>query len=216
MREEHGLGPSFYESAGQGSDDRVFGHSAKASKDGTRVYVSYWDAGVVMLDINDPTHPRFLGRTSFAPSDEGNAHSVSEARGGNIMIQADEDLSPFGPEGFNGWGFLRIYDITDPAHPVQLSTFATENTNNEEVALDGNWTVHNPEVRGSTVYTSWYNDSVRVIDISTPSAPREIASWTGAGTPAGAPAVNIWSVIPHQNLFLVSDRNYGLYILRMP
>lgn len=214
--DQPGLGPSFYESARQGSDNRVFGHSAKAGKDGTRVYVSYWDAGVVMLDINDPAHPVFLGRTSFASSDEGNAHSVAEARGGNVLIQADEDLSPFGQEGFNGWGYLRIFDISDPAHPVQLSTFATENTNNEEVATDGNWTVHNPVVRGSTVYTSWYNDGVRVIDISTLSAPHEIAFWTGAGAPASASAVNIWSVVPHQNLLLASDRNYGLYVLRMP
>ena len=216
VRDEPRLGPSFYESARQGIDNRVFGHSAKAGKDGTRVYVSYWDAGVVILDINDPADPVFLGRTSFATSDEGNAHSVAEARGGNVLIQADEDLSPFGPEGFNGWGYLRIFDVSDPAHPVQLSTFATEDANNEEIALDGNWTVHNPEVRGSTVYTSWYNDGIRVIDISTLSAPREIASWTGAGAPAGAPAVNIWSVVPHQNLLLASDRNYGLYVLRKP
>jgi hypothetical protein len=167
-----------------------------------------------VLDINDPAHPVYLGRTSFASGDEGNAHSVAEARGGNILIQADEDLEPFGPGGFNGWGYLRIFNIGDLS-PEQLSTFATENTNNEAVAMDGNWTVHNPEVRGNTVYTSWYNDGVRVIDISTPSVPHEIAFWTGAGTPAGAPTVNIWSVVPHQNLLLVSDRNYGLYLLRL-
>ena len=66
------------------------------------------------------------------------------------------------------------------------------------------------------MYTAWYNDGIRVIDISTLSAPPEIASWTGAGAPAGAPAGNIWSVVPHQNLLLASDRNYGLYILRKP
>ena len=87
-------------------------------------------------------------------------------------------------------------------------------TNNAAVATLGTWSVHNPEVRGNTVYASWYSDGVRVIDISQPSSPREIGFWTGLGAPGGAPAVNIWSVVPHGNLLLVSDRNFGLYILK--
>ena len=122
---------------------------------------------------------------------------------------------------FNGWGYLRFFDISDPANPVQLSTFATPNTNNEAVALDGTWSVHNPEVlrddegnETNTLYASWYSDGVRVIDIATPSSPREIASWTGQGAPAGAPPVNIWSVVPHRGLLFASDRNFGLYVLK--
>ncbi|HEX6623883.1 MAG TPA: hypothetical protein VF064_09230 [Pyrinomonadaceae bacterium] len=215
--DEPGLGLAFYESVRQGSSDRTFLHSARAGKDGTRAYLSYWDAGVIVLDITDPARPAYLGRTSFAPADEGNAHSVAEARGGNVLVQADEDTDPFAGDGeFNGWGYLRFFDISDPSNPVLLGTFATANANDEAVAAEGNWSAHNPEVRGNTVYASWYNDGVRVIDISATSAPREVASWTGAGTPAGAPAVNIWGVAPHQNLLLASDRNYGLYILRVP
>ena len=97
-----------------------------------------------------------------------------------------------------------------------MSTFATANTNNEAVVFEGTWSVHNPEVVGNTVYASWYSDGVRVLDISKPSAPREIGFWTGAGAPAGAPPVNIWSVVPHGDLLLVSDRNFGLYILKKP
>lgn len=215
VMDEPALGPSFYANVRQGSFAATFGHSAKANKEGTWAYVSYWDAGVMMLDISNPASPLLLGYTSFSPGEEGNAHSVAEARGGNILIQADEDLDPFGSGAFDGWGYLRFFDISDPASPQLLSTFATPNVNNETAATEGNWTTHNPEVRGNTVYTSWYNDGVRVIDISTLSAPREIAVWIGADAPTGAPDVNIWSVVPHENLLLVSDRNYGLYILRM-
>ena len=31
-------------------------------------------------------------------------------------------------------------------------------------------------------------------------------AWAGAGAPADAPAVNIWSIVPHGDLLLVSDR----------
>jgi LVIVD repeat len=112
-------------------------------------------------------------------------------------------------------GFLRFYNICDPANPVEVSTYATPNTNNEDVALEGTWSVHNPEVEGNTVFASWYSDGLRVLDISKPSAPREIASWTGAAAPADAPPVNLWGVVVHRGLILVSDRNYGLYILEL-
>jgi hypothetical protein len=116
--------------------------------------------------------------------------------------------------GFNGWGFMRVLDLKNPANPTQIATFATPNTTNEAMALDGTCSVHNPEVRGSTVYASWYSDGVRVVDISNPCTPREIGFWRGAGAPADAPAVNIWSVVPHGDLLVASDRNFGLYILR--
>ena len=122
---------------------------------------------------------------------------------------------------FNGCGYLRFFDITDPANPKQLSTFATENTNNEALASEtlaaqGKewWSVHNPEVRGNIVYASWFSDGVRVIDISELFSPREIGSWTGEDAPEDAPAVDIWSVVPHGDLLLASDRNYGLYVLK--
>ena len=75
--------------------------------------------------------------------------------------------------------------------------------------------MHNPEVRGSTLVASWYSDGVRVVDISRPSQPREIAAWTGAGAPADAPPVSIWGVSIRGNVVLASDRNFGLYVLQL-
>jgi hypothetical protein len=115
---------------------------------------------------------------------------------------------------FDGWGFLRFFDISNPANPVQIGTFATVNTNNEAVATTGTFSVHNPEVHGNKVYASWYNDGVRIIDMSKPSAPTEIGSWTGEGLPADWPKVDIWSVVPHRGLLFASDRNGGLVILK--
>jgi hypothetical protein len=367
------FGVPFYLGVRQGGDARTLDHSARFNSKGTRIYLSYWDAGVIMLDISDPAQPRAIGRTAYALGEEGNAHSIDTARDERILIQADEDFSPFelqftsnafagqrlaveaqntppivelpgramsgevvhvgrgcpadprpvppgtglavadpyladpagkialverglcrfdnkvaraqqagatgvivynnaaggeglvlmgiespvpdGPPGiagteittpavfvqrstgltlrdaaapvtaraaavFNGWGYLRFFDISNPANPVQLSTFATPNTNNEDVALDGIWSVHNPELlrededESNLLYASWYSDGVRVLNVRNPSMPREIASWTGEGAPPGAPPVNIWSVVPHRGLLLASDRDFGLYILK--
>jgi hypothetical protein len=371
------FGVDFYLSVLQGGDARTLDHSARFNDRGTRLYLSYWDAGVIILDVRNPANPFVIGRTSYQQGEEGNAHSIDTADDEEILIQADEDFSPFefqftsnafagerlaveaqgtppivalpgramagdvvhvgrgcpadprpvppgtglavadpyladpagkialierglcrfdnkvaraqqagavgvivynnaaggealvlmgidspvidGPPGiagtpintpavfvqrstglllrdgaqpvtaraaavFNGWGYLRFFDISDPANPVQLSTFATPNTNNEAVALAGIWSVHNPEMlrpgddddddESNILYASWYADGIRVLDIRRPSSPREIASWTGQGAPAGAPPVNIWSVVPHRGLLLASDRDFGLYVLR--
>jgi hypothetical protein len=61
------LGPFF----GQGSLGATFGHSARASPDGKKAYVSYWDLGVLTFDISDVTNPVLLSRTRFKPTQTG-------------------------------------------------------------------------------------------------------------------------------------------------
>jgi LVIVD repeat len=89
------FGVPFYVSVLQGGDARTLLHSPRFNKDGTRVYLSYWDAGVIILDISDPESPTVLGRTSYAMGEEGNAHSTDTANREKLLIQADEDFSPF-------------------------------------------------------------------------------------------------------------------------
>ncbi len=87
LNRQLGIGPR----SGLGRDSQNYAHSVRPSADGRLAYVSYWDAGVVILDISDPVAPRALGRTSFEAGDEGNAHSTALAGGGRVLVQADED-----------------------------------------------------------------------------------------------------------------------------
>jgi hypothetical protein len=93
----HGLAPGPF--SGQGSFGAAFDHSARVSADGARAYVSYWDLGVLTLDITDVTNPRLVSRTRYAPDADGDAHSVAEYRGkrGNFLLQNDEDFDPRSP-----------------------------------------------------------------------------------------------------------------------
>ena len=50
------FGVPFYVSV-LGGDARTLDHSARFNHRGTRVYLSYWDAGVIMLDVRDPRSP---------------------------------------------------------------------------------------------------------------------------------------------------------------
>jgi LVIVD repeat len=89
------FGVPFYLGVRQGGDARTLDHSARWNRRGTRLYLSYWDAGVIILDTSDPTDPVVIGRTAFAAGEEGNAHSIDTHDDEEILIQADEDFSPF-------------------------------------------------------------------------------------------------------------------------
>jgi hypothetical protein len=89
----HNLSPGPF--FGQGSFGARFAHSARASSDGTKAYVSYWDLGVLTFDITDVTNPVLIARTRYRADADGDAHSVSEY--GNLLLQNDEDFDPRSP-----------------------------------------------------------------------------------------------------------------------
>ena len=328
---------------GRGRDSLIYAHSVLAGMNGQRAYVSYWDAGVVILDISDLKAPRYLGRTTYGDDDEGNAHSAALVKGGRVLVQADEDRSvrtealrvedsafegpidasfgpfralvpaeglaapaayvgrgcparqgregtataedayltdprarvaiadrgdcsfvdkalraqaagavalvvvndstaPVGPDGdvqsvripvatigaeagarlkvalatgpppglrfttesvrYDDWGYVRFWDVSNPASPVQLASFATEHarTDREKGPPEDGWySAHHPVALGDRVYVSWYADGVRVLDVADPTRPREVGYYVpsassltpvpdapGTATPTGA------------------------------
>jgi hypothetical protein len=88
--------------------------------------VSYWDAGQVLLNIDDPEDPVFVGDSDFRFPDplmpqfevpEGNSHQSYWDADNEFIISTDEDFSPFrtnfelttgpniGPYGAGEFGF---------------------------------------------------------------------------------------------------------------
>lgn len=84
---------------GMGSFTAVFAHSVRAADDGDTAYVSYWDAGVIKLDISDPADPTIVGRTQYTPGEDGDAHSMFplDVGGDRYVLQNDEDYDPGSP-----------------------------------------------------------------------------------------------------------------------
>lgn len=67
----------------------------------TIAYLSYWDAGLVLLDITEPASPVFLGDSDYLDPDpvtglppEGNAHVAVPTADGTLVFLGDEDFSP--------------------------------------------------------------------------------------------------------------------------
>jgi hypothetical protein len=66
--------------------------------------VSYWDAGWVLLNVDDPSNPTLIGDFNYAPCEahmpsicppEGEAHQGEWNEDGSLFIGTDEDLAPF-------------------------------------------------------------------------------------------------------------------------
>jgi hypothetical protein len=187
-------------------------------------YVSYWDFGTVMLDVRDPSNPVFLGRTEFAEDQEGNAHSAWTAKGGKILIQTDEDFDPAPNPGLEtAWGYGHIYDISDRANPVELATLKLPSTHQFPPPGPGDFTVHDPKVKGNKLYTSWYTEGVVIWKIANPSNPRMIGQFIPpekAEDPLGVffpgeEYVEIWGVDIGSGYVVASDMNTGLWVFRV-
>lgn len=65
--------------------------------------VSYWDAGWVLLNVDDPANPVFVTDSDYAATDpempafsppEGNAHQAAWTSNNKFIIGTDEDFSP--------------------------------------------------------------------------------------------------------------------------
>lgn len=75
-------------------------HSIRAYAGKTIAYLSYWDAGLVLLDVTDPANPVFLGDSDYLDPDpvsgqppEGNSHSAVPTADGRLVFMGDEDIS---------------------------------------------------------------------------------------------------------------------------
>jgi hypothetical protein len=92
-----------------GFGSRSFNHDMVVEKIGNTwtLLSSYWDAGYVKLNVNDPANPVFIADSDFSSPDpefpqfevpEGNAHYAEFDRRARFIIGTDEDFGPFRTE----------------------------------------------------------------------------------------------------------------------
>jgi hypothetical protein len=208
----------------------VFDHSAWPFDKGRKLYASFWAAGVQFLDISDPASPRLIGQTPYRPEDGyRSAHSGWFNKDETLFVQNDEVMQALGSGPAASWTFQRVFDTSSLARPRLLSTFGTESAvpgKDGRVATDGIYSVHNAVLDGDLEYVAWYSDGVRVVDLSDPSRPVEVASFvppppsaarqTAVAAQGGRRDMPlVWGVTRWKGLVLASDMNSGLWVVRV-
>ncbi|TSC23557.1 LVIVD repeat-containing protein [Corallococcus sp. Z5C101001] len=131
-------------------------HDSFAYQD--RLYVNHFSAGYVVFDVKDPMSPRELGHYTFESDNSfatSHASAVGTFAGKTVAFEGGE---------YQG-AHLRVLDVTDPTN-IQLMG---------EYKLRPQTSIHNMILRGKRLYVTYYQEGLRVLDVSVPPRPREIA-----------------------------------------
>ena len=170
-------------------------------KDGV-AYLNSWDAGLEVVDFNTPATPQLVGTWADTPTGTSHSNWTTTIAGRKIAVHGEES-----------WGaHVDLVDI-DPASANFMKPFATYKTRDHV-------SVHNIMIFGTKAYFTYYQDGVRVLDISNPDAP-VLAGYFNTWDPQGPysssaffeSAVGI-DVDVARKLIFVADSPRGLIILR--
>lgn len=174
-------------------------------------YCSWWDEGLVVLDVKDPASIRQVGHLNLGHDVQRATHTFCPLPGRSIAVTTEERIPP-GCEGVTP--NARLIDIADPSAPRVLSTFPIPE--GDFCGRGGRFGPHNvaePEpgavVDGETVYMTYFNAGLRVFDVADPTAPREVASYV-PDAPAGQPSIQLNDLlVTPEGLIYVTDRLAG-------
>jgi hypothetical protein len=169
---------------------------------GDIIYANNTTAGLVAVDVSAGLNaPVTLGTFTSSYS---HASWIGTPGGRSVVLHGDEGMT----RTADGGAFLHVLD-GDLASPTFLTEIGRYQTR-PEVGI------HNFELHGNRAYIAYYQDGVRVVDLSDPTQPREVAyynTWdpTTAYGSAFEGALGIRAV---GGLIYVADSLRGLMILR--
>ncbi|WP_163999084.1 LVIVD repeat-containing protein [Pyxidicoccus caerfyrddinensis] len=121
---------------------------------GGRLYVSHSSGGYYVVDASNLDDVKLLGIYAYTYSFSHHS-AVGTFAGRTIAFEGSEGPSTH----------LRILDVTDPAHIVKIGEYKKRPVSS----------IHNMLLVGSRLYIAWYHEGVRVLDVSNPTKPREVA-----------------------------------------
>ena len=176
-------------------------------------YLSYWDDGLVMLDVGagthggTPTEPVLVSQFKYPI---GNTHTAFRA--GRYLFVGDEIYPPNWNPDFpiEARGYVHVLDLSDPQAPREVARY--------EVPEAG---AHNFWVEGDRLYIGYYQAGLRVIDISGElrgdlyRQGREIAVLKTSDEYTATPNWPMtWGAQIFKGHIFTSDLNSGLWIAR--
>jgi choice-of-anchor B domain-containing protein len=174
---------------------------------GNTLFIAGGFDGTFLYDITNPASPIQLSHFTATTPDTMYYSHIAWPIDGRYVIQSEEVQRP--PQGY-GRGSYRVVDFADPQNPVAVFRWYSENAKDNP-----NITPHNVYVVGQFAYLSYYQDGVRVMDVSDPREPVEVGWYDTYPEPAISLFQGCWGVYPFQGdgRIFASDRSHGLFIL---
>ncbi len=151
------------------------GYAHDCRPDGEVVYVNgFTGSPTRILRVADPANPVQIGTL---PNGNHSSDLFVTPTGQRVLITCDEQVG----------GHVNLFDVTDPANPVFLSDYQT---------ADVTTSVHNVEVKGIYAYIGYYQDQLRILDLSDVDNPVEVAHWDNNRLNTGGTYSDAWEAIP--------------------
>jgi hypothetical protein len=165
-------------------------------------YLNAWDAGFYVVDYTNPAMPVQVGR--WATTTAFSSHSSWPMRVG------DRHIALHGDENYNA--HLDVVDV-DPASATFMQSIGSYKTRD--------WiSIHNLRAFANKAYFTYYQEGVRVLDMSDPTQPKQVgyyntwdpqADYTTSQFFEGAVGLDVDVA---RKLIFVADSPRGLLILR--
>ncbi len=198
----------------------------------------------MILDISNPSNPQYLSmfthniityvHDGYVKNDTAFFHSGYDGLYygymGDPQNPVELDVMPFYlDQGYNHSGWLtpdgKYYVMIDETQGMRIKTIDMQPGLNffsvcglYEAGVGPFNMAHNPHIKGNYLYTSYYQDGIRVFDITNACSPTEVA-WYDTW-PADAledeyrGAWGVYAFLPSGKI-LVADMQTGLYVLRL-
>lgn len=191
--------------------------------DGT-AYCAWRDAGVQLIDVSNPSKPRFIGARNLHPPFGGSTHTALPLPGRDLLIVADEAMADISVEPQK---YIWVFDTRSPENPVSIATLPLPD-DQDYVAKGGTYGPHNlwenrPDgfVSEKLIFATFQSAGVRAYDLSNPFQPAEVGFFV---PPPPATLVDPRPCIKRithcadvyvsaDSLIYVTDYNGGLYVL---
>ncbi|MBM3939551.1 MAG: hypothetical protein FJ318_01395 [SAR202 cluster bacterium] len=196
-------------------------------------YLPYGKAGMVIVDVSDPTRPRFVSRVSFG--DLGGfigLHTVLPIPRRKLAVVNSEAILE---DGLDFANYAAVVDIADARKPRIMSLFPTPAPEpgmpyRNFVAKGGRFGPHNQHMPhhqphlmpvDNLVHMTYFNAGLRVYDISDPYMPTEVGHFVPADPTVRRGPLPTKLVTQSEDVLVdargyiyVTDKNHGLLVLR--
>ncbi len=181
-------------------------------------YLSYWDDGVVILDVGagirggTPAEPKFVSQYSYSYDIGGQLYGNTHhaIRYGDYVFAGDEIFGC--PECINGArGYIHVIDVSDIDAPREVAYYRVPEAGS-----------HNMWAEDDKLYIGYYQGGLRIVDISGElrgdlyRQGREIGWFMTEDETGTTPnATSTWGAQPYEGLIYASDGSSGLWIVEL-
>ena len=133
---------------------------------GDHAFIGHIDSpdGTTILDVSDPSKPRVVSELKV----KRGIHSHKVRVGNDIMLV---NYERHGITGESLEGGLKVFDISDPQKPKEISFYPVKGRGIHRFDFDGRFAYLSPDMDG------FIGNIVMILDLSNPSHPEEISRW---------------------------------------